>query len=245
MRAFRRPSIAVLVLLDLWPTLALGQATKAGVVSTLQGTVTASRAAAPQPIPLKFKDDVFLLDRIQTGDQSVARILLGGKALVTVRERSVLTVTEIPGRSTVNLESGKISLAVARERMSAGESVDIRTANAVAAVRGTVVVAEVTRATAQATPGPPQIVSNFYVLRDPTNRGIEITQTAIRRGSPPRRRRSRPRFRSPSQSPNPNSPTPPPLHKARRCPRPAAPPLRWRHRRHRRPRHPSWCRALP
>src|SRR5437016_8443597 len=123
MRAFRRPSIAMLVVLNLWPTLAFGQATKAaGVVSTLQGTATASRAGAPQPIPLKFKDDVFLQDRIQTGDQSVARILLGGKALVTVRERSALTITEIPGRSTVELEAGKIGLAVARERMRPGES---------------------------------------------------------------------------------------------------------------------------
>ena len=174
MKIFRRPSIAVLIVLNLWPTLASGQATRpAGVVSALQGTATASRANAA--LPLKFKDDVFLQDRIQTGDQSVARILLGGKALVTVRERSVLTVTEIPGRATVNLESGKIGLAVARERMAPGEAFEIRTSNAVAAVRGTVVVAEVTRATAQATPGPIQVVSNFYVLRDPTNRGIQIT----------------------------------------------------------------------
>src|SRR5206468_1569703 len=115
MRAFRRPSIAVLVLLNLWPTLAFGQAaTPAGVVSTLQGTVTAARTNVPQPVPLKFKDSVFLQDRIQTGDQSVARILLGGKALVTVRERSVLTITEVPNRTTVGLESGKIGLAVAR-----------------------------------------------------------------------------------------------------------------------------------
>jgi hypothetical protein len=103
--------------------------------------------------------------------------LLGGKALVTVRERSVLTITEIPGRSTVNLENGKIALAVARERMGPNESVDIRTSNAIAAVRGTVVVAEVQRTTAQAAPGAaPQVVSNFYVLRDPTNRGVQVTQ---------------------------------------------------------------------
>jgi hypothetical protein len=179
MRQFRRPAVAVLVLLHLWPSLVFGQATKAGVISTLQGTVTASRTTVPQPVPLKFKDDVFLQDRIATGDQSIARILLGGKALVTVRERSVLTITEIPGRSTVNLENGKIGLAVARERMAPGESVDIRTSNAIAAVRGTVVVAEVSRTIAQAAPGAaPQIVTNIYVLRDATNRGVVITQLA-------------------------------------------------------------------
>jgi hypothetical protein len=51
MRAFRRPSIAVLVLLNLWPGLAFGQAPKAGVISTLQGTVTAARAATPGAPP--------------------------------------------------------------------------------------------------------------------------------------------------------------------------------------------------
>src|SRR6266508_1035802 len=104
MRAFRRPSIALLVLVNLWPTLAFGQATKAGVVSTLQGTVTASRATAPQqPVPLKVKDDVFLQDRI---------------------------------------------------------------------------VAEVSQSTAQVGAGAPRTLSNFYVLRDLTNRGIQVTQLA-------------------------------------------------------------------
>jgi hypothetical protein len=177
MRAFRRPSIAVLVLLNLWPALAFGQQVRpAGVVSTLQGTVRATRTTVPQPLDLKFKDEVFYQDRITTGDQSVARILLGGKALVTIRERSTLTITEEPNRTTVGLESGKIGLAVARDRMTPNESVQIRTSNAIAAVRGTVVVAEVERATAQAGAAASQVVSTFYVLRDPTNRGIEVTQ---------------------------------------------------------------------
>src|SRR5262245_31815516 len=47
---------------------------------------------------LKFRDDVMLQDRIATGDQSLARILIGGKAVVTVRERSV--VTPAPAAST-------------------------------------------------------------------------------------------------------------------------------------------------
>jgi YVTN family beta-propeller protein len=176
MRSFRRPSVAVLLLFTLWPTLASGQATKAGVVSALQGTASASRATSPQPVALKFKDDVFLQDRITTGEQSVVRILLGGRALVTVRERSTLTVTEVPGRSTIELESGKIGLAVARERMRPGEAVEIRTSNAIAAVRGTVVVAEVTRASAQVGPGGPPVVTSFYVLRDSTNQGVLVTQ---------------------------------------------------------------------
>jgi hypothetical protein len=72
------------------------------------------------------------------------RILFGGKATVTAREHSVLVITERPGASTVNLSSGSIAVAVDKTRMRKGEVVEIRTPNAVAAIRGTVVVAEVT-----------------------------------------------------------------------------------------------------
>jgi len=51
----------------------------------------------------------------------------GGGAAVTMRERSALTITRIPGRSTVKLESGKIGVAVAREKMRPGDSMEVRT----------------------------------------------------------------------------------------------------------------------
>ncbi|HEV8144493.1 MAG TPA: FecR domain-containing protein [Methylomirabilota bacterium] len=137
------------------------QATRAGVVTTLEGNVTATRAAAPQPVALKFKDDVFQQDKITTGSESLARMLLGGKAVVTVRERSVLTITEVPGRSTIDIESGKFALAVARERMRPGEVIEIRTPNAVAGVRGSVVVTEVQGPATQ----PAQVTSDFYLLQ--------------------------------------------------------------------------------
>jgi hypothetical protein len=126
------------------PTLASAQATKAGVVTTLQGTATVARAAGTQPAPLRFKDDVFEQDHIVTGESSIVRILLGGKAVVTVRERSALTIHETPTTSTIEIGSGKIALAVAKDRMKPGESVQIKTPNAMAGVRGTVVIADVT-----------------------------------------------------------------------------------------------------
>ena len=60
--------------------------------------------------------------------------MLGGKALVTVRELSTLTVTEATGRSVVDLSSGKIAMGVLRQRMRPGEVIEIRTPNAVAGV---------------------------------------------------------------------------------------------------------------
>src|SRR5437016_4113400 len=129
------------------PSLALAQENRAGVVTNLEGNVSARRAAVPSPVLLKFKDDVFLQDTVTTGDKSLARMLLGGKAVVTVRERSVLTITEVPGQNKVELDlaAGKFALAVAREKMRPGEEIQIRTPNAVAGVRGTVVITEVTR----------------------------------------------------------------------------------------------------
>ncbi len=134
---------AILLSLALWPTLALAQEPRAGVVSTLHGQATLTRAVLPGPVPLKFKDDVFRRDRIDTREKSIARVLLGGKALVTVRELSTFTITEEPGRAVVNLESGKLALAVAKSRLGPGESIEVRTPNAIAGVRGSLLVVEV------------------------------------------------------------------------------------------------------
>jgi hypothetical protein len=160
----KRCLAVVLVALLAAPSAVFAQATKAGVVTTLEGNVTARRVALPNPVPLQFKSDVFLQDQVATGDKSLARMLLGGKAVVTVRERSLLTLTEVPGKSTIDLETGKFSLAVAREKMRPGEEILIRTPNAVAGVRGTVVVTDVSRQGAQLT-GAPAVVTRFYVLR--------------------------------------------------------------------------------
>lgn len=116
---------------------------RAGVVTTLEGNVTVTRASLSEPAPLKFKDDVFVKDRIATGSNSIARILLGGRAVVTVREHSVVTITEVPGVATVDVAAGRAAVAVAREKMRAGDLVEVKTPNAVAGIRGTVIVAEV------------------------------------------------------------------------------------------------------
>jgi hypothetical protein len=81
------------------------------------------------------------------------------------RRRSKLTIAEAPGRSTIEIESGKFALVVARERMRTGEVIEIRTPNAIAGVRGTVVITEVASVPSATTAQPPRVVSNFYVLR--------------------------------------------------------------------------------
>jgi hypothetical protein len=120
----------------------LAQTAPAGIVTAVHGTATIARASSNQSNPLRFKDDVFLFDRVTTGERSLARILLGGRAVVTARERSILTITAVPGTATLDLESGRLLLAVAKGTMRPGESIDIKTRNAIIGIRGTVVVAD-------------------------------------------------------------------------------------------------------
>lgn len=127
-----------------FPVLAWAQTAPAvGVVTTIEGEATVAHLASTSAVPIKFRDSIFERDRINTGEKSIVKVLMGGKAVVTVRELSVLTITEDLGKTTVDLSSGKIAVAVAKQRMKPGETLEVHTPNAVAAVRGTVFVVEV------------------------------------------------------------------------------------------------------
>src|SRR2546426_321124 len=128
------------------PLPAWSEEPRVGVVAMLLGAATVTRAAQPAPALLRFKDAVFLRDRIVTGERSAVRVLLGGKATVTARERSILTITEVPAMSTVFLAAGRSAVAVSKAGMKPGETLEIKTPNAVAAIRGTFVVAEISPA---------------------------------------------------------------------------------------------------
>jgi hypothetical protein len=137
----RRTSLAVIAILGaaLHPIPLRAQTSDAvGVVTTLDGRATVARPTIPSPLTLKFKDDVFGRDKISTAANSLVRVLLGGKAILTVRELSQVTISEEPGRAVVTLPDGKVVLAVAKQRMRPGESIEIRTPNAVAGVRGSI-----------------------------------------------------------------------------------------------------------
>jgi len=164
------------------PTVAAAQAEEsAGVVTTINGDATLIRAvAAARPVSLKMRDEIFVRDRIDTQQHSLVRVLLGGKALITVRELSVLSVTEEAGRVTVNLQSGKVGVAVVKGRMRPGEVIEIRSPNATAAVRGTVFVVEVDPVKAgMATPVTTTRVHLFQGALDVSAR-LDPSQPAVR-----------------------------------------------------------------
>lgn len=160
--------LVITLLLVLLPTVAVAQPSL-GVVTTLVGQATLTRRTPPTPQPLRFKDDLFAHDRIATAARALVRVLLGDKALVTVRELSVFTVTEGAREQAVRLAQGKLAASVVHSRMRPGEVIEIRTPNAVAAVRGTVVIVEVL---------PPSIPGATPNTRITVTRGIVgVTRT--------------------------------------------------------------------
>ncbi|HZX60765.1 MAG TPA: FecR domain-containing protein, partial [Candidatus Methylomirabilis sp.] len=136
----------------LLPLTALAQPpTAAGVVTQVQGQVDLTRQATT-PVSLQFKDNLFLRDIVNTREESMARMLFGGRSSVTVRELTRFEVRSevLPtgGSKTVyDLSDGKIRVIVVPKLMKPGDEIEIRTPNAVAGIRGTVVVAEHDRKT--------------------------------------------------------------------------------------------------
>ncbi len=125
----------------------------AGTVTAVAGTVTVSRLAA-NPQPLKFRDTLFWRDVVEARKDGIARILLGGKTTITLRELSSLELREevlADGiRYTAELVSGKVRASVARMLMRPGDQVEVRTRNAVASVRGTDFIVETVERPGQA-----------------------------------------------------------------------------------------------
>ena len=170
-----RPSI-LLASLALLAAPSIGRAQEPrGIVTTLTGQATRAAGPTPEaPAPLRFKDAVFGADTIRTAERSFVRVLLEHKAVLSVRELSVLRITEDASQATLDLRSGGIALSVARARLRPGETVLIHTPNAVAAVRGTSIVVE-TRGT----------VSEFHVLTGSLDVASRANPTGWRRMQAP------------------------------------------------------------
>lgn len=102
--------------------------------------------------------------RPRAAERSLLKVALGSRATVTVRELSTLTITEQSGRSAVGIESGKLSFGLLPSTGGPGQLYEIRTPNAVAAVRGTVLVVETRRLPGPAPDGGPPFQSELSLL---------------------------------------------------------------------------------
>ncbi len=137
---------AIVLFLTVAPEIASAQTpTAVGTVTAVSGNVTVTRLVAA-PRPLKFRETLYSRDVVEARKGGIARILLGGKTTVTVRELSRLELREEAQadgvRYTVELVAGKMRASVARALMRPGEQVEVRTRNAVASVRGTDFIVE-------------------------------------------------------------------------------------------------------
>jgi hypothetical protein len=122
---------------------ASAQSPSIGLISALVGEGVVTHSAQAQPSPLQLDAPVFLKDRIETRERSVARVLFGGRITVTIREQSIVTITDDPAHPRVELESGKLAFKVHRNGLRPGEVAEIYTVNAVTGIRGSLVIAEV------------------------------------------------------------------------------------------------------
>jgi FecR-like protein len=117
-------------------------ASPAGMALTVHGQSTVIRNDTDASAPLRMRDPLYVRDRVGTAEKSMVRLLLGGKALVTLRESSVVTITDTPEHSAVTLREGKLALGLAKAKMRPGDVVEVRTPNAVAGIRGSFLVAD-------------------------------------------------------------------------------------------------------
>jgi hypothetical protein len=138
--------IRLIVALALLCSSALAQPASAqeriGVVTTTVGSAVVARAPDTSE-PRRFKNGIFLRDRVTTTDGAVTRMLLGGRVLLTTREGTTLSITEVPGATTIDLARGRIAVTVDRARLSPGDLVEVRTPHAVVAVPGDTLIVEV------------------------------------------------------------------------------------------------------
>ena len=170
MNTMRRWVLSVSLVVVTFPGLGMAQE-PVGVVTTLNGRATRTASAPGETAaPLRFKDGVFGADTIRTAERSFVRMLLERKAVLTVRELSVLRITEDATQAAVDLQAGGIAFSVARARLRPGETVLVRTPNAVAAVRGTTIIVETQGA-----------VTHFHVLTGALDVAAHATPTAWHR----------------------------------------------------------------
>jgi hypothetical protein len=143
--------VAVLGLLSLLPwEVGYAQQSKGiGHVTALAGTVTVLRQGKFAPEPLTLQRAVFQEDIIATDRASKVRITLADATVISLGEQSRLELRQFSYDARQQTRSGRLALALGFFRailkeMTSPSSVEVITPTAVAAIRGTDLMGEVT-----------------------------------------------------------------------------------------------------
>lgn len=149
-----------------------------GIVVAVAGPVTVARVAAT-PQPLQMGDPLYDGDVVEVSKNAFARLWLGGRTTVTVRELSRVQLREEVAaegiRYTLELVWGKLRASVGRMLMLKG--VGVWTRNAVASVRGTDFIVETVQRTALAEPFG--TLGDRQVATVPNNREPSSEETVV------------------------------------------------------------------
>lgn len=159
---------------------------RAGTVTAVAGPVSLVRPAS-NPQPLKFRDALYWRDVVEAHKAGIARVLLGGKTTVTVRELSSLTLREEKQsegvRYVVDLVSGRVRASVAQMLMRPGDQVEVWTWNTTASVRGTDFIVETAeqpvRAGAFGLLGAPEVVQALAERGAPVRETVVVTLSGV------------------------------------------------------------------
>ena len=143
--------VAVLGLLSLLScvTADAQQPTSIGHVTALEGKVTVLRQGKFAPEPLTLHKPVFQEDIIETDRASKVRITLSDATVISLGEQSRLELKHFSYDARQQTRSGRLAIAwgffrAILKEMTSPSSVEVITPTAVAAIRGTDLMGEVT-----------------------------------------------------------------------------------------------------
>lgn len=94
----------------------------------------------PDPQP---RSQGLLTERIERRDRVCARLLFGGRVMILAREGSLLSIREVAGAASIEVESGRVAVTVDRENLHPQDLVEVRTPHAVVTVPSDTLVVDV------------------------------------------------------------------------------------------------------
>ena len=112
-------------------------------------------ADLPPRDPRPVRGQISLTDRIDVGDRVFARLLFAGRVMIIAREGSLLSITEVAGATTIQVQRGRVAVTVDRERLHPEDLVELRTPHAVVTVPSSTLVVEVAEASTFTAVGRP------------------------------------------------------------------------------------------
>jgi hypothetical protein len=143
--------VTVLGLLSLWPSMTVDaqQAQRIGRVTALAGTGTVLHQGRFAPEPLTLQKPVFPEDIIETARASKVRITLSDATVISLGEQSRLELRQFAYDARQQTRSSRLAMAwgvfrAILKEMTSPSSVEVITPTAVAAIRGTDLMGEVT-----------------------------------------------------------------------------------------------------